>query len=188
MLNFEFVFNKVVRVWREKKIVKNLGFFRRILVAPDKATANQIAQAMVGETIKDVEGCEIEGWHAENLEPRKNYEVGLGDVISVSETAEEPIMGNLPHPIPNYDYIWRRVKDKLRWHWFNEVAVEFVFVERTHILEEVTKIDGVIIKSSQRREVVKHFVGIKAIHNRKFKSYEESESFIRSLQTLQAAV
>lgn len=181
MPNFEFVFKKVVRIWRGKEIVKNQGVFKRILVAPDKETASQIAQAMVGEMIKDVEGWEIEGWDAENLKPREKYEIGLGDLISVSQTTAEPTMGSLPHPIPNYNYIWDRVKDKLSWFPLKGVAIQFHCVEKTHWLRETSIIDGIMVKHSEGSLCAKHILGVIAIHRREFQSYEEAESFLQSL-------
>lgn len=188
MPNFEFVFDKVVRIWREGRIVKKLGIFKRILVAPDKEIANQIAQAMAGETIENIEGWQIEEWYAENLEPRGKYEIGLGDMISVSQTAEEPTMGKLDLPIPNYDYIWRRVKDKLEWNWSNRIAVEFFIIEKNHALEEITRIDGIVTKHNKLCITKRHILGVKAIHNREFQSYEDCESFLRSLQASQATI
>lgn len=185
MTKFEFTFKKVARVWRIDEIVKDLGIFQRVIVAPDENTAKQIAQAMVGEQITDA----VEGWQIPrdpdgdigNIVFRNKYEIGLGDVISVVETTKESTMGELPEPIPNYDYIWRRVGDKLKWHWFKGIIVQLYTIERYHRFREITEIDEVRVKDNSHSMPCKHVLGVIAIHHRKCQSYQEVESFLRSL-------
>lgn len=185
MPNFELIFKKVVRVWRGDEIVKDLGTFRRVIVVPDLDLAKQIAGAMEGEQLHDVPGFELMSGvlqdYSDKIKFNDTYEIGLGDAISVIETNKEPMMGELSYPIPNYQFIWNRVRDKLNWYWFNGIVVEFSITEKTHRIEEMTKIDGVIVKNFSHPLSQKHQLGIIGIHKGKFNSYEEAQNFLKSL-------
>ncbi|MBI2063906.1 MAG: hypothetical protein HYT65_02845 [Candidatus Yanofskybacteria bacterium] len=183
MPKYKLIFKKVVREKGDSEVLKRLGAFERIIVAPDKSIAEQIARAMVGEILEHTYGFSLmkEELDNEKFLMYESYEVGLGDVISISETSDKPTMG-LDQPIPNYDYIWNRVKDKLNWHWHHGIAVQFYLIEKSHTLQEVTKVDGVITKEDTHSFRREHPLGIVAVHVGEFNSFKESQKFIESLK------
>ncbi|MBI2670305.1 MAG: hypothetical protein HYX20_04140 [Candidatus Yanofskybacteria bacterium] len=185
MPNFELIFDKVLRVWRGKKIFGSLGTFRRVIVAPNLDLAKKIGGAMEGEQLNDIPGWEIMRYFPENEEIKFNeeYEVGLGSLSSVIETIAEPTLGEMLHPIPNCSFIWDRVVQKLGWWWYKGVAVEFYAVQKSYSAHETITIDGVLVKNNTHPFVCGLTLGVVAVHEGKeFNSNEDAQRFLMSIR------
>jgi hypothetical protein len=90
MPNFEITFAiETVEQKEDKRVIKRVGSFRRIVSLPSEEIAEKIAEAMLGEEVLPV--------------------IYLGQVLSITKTKRRPYLGDFCDC-----YIWERVLRRLR--------------------------------------------------------------------------